>query len=214
MSVLIDGKKIAQEIKDSIKSEIDQITGEIFFDIVYVGSDPVIDNFIKYKKRFGFDLGVTVKVHNFPSDISQEGLIQEVEKIEALSQAMIVQLPLPDHITQSRILDLVPAHKDVDVLGAEGKAAFRDSKTRFFPAVTGSIVHILDYYHLDLAYKNIVVIGNGTLVGKPLKIWLEREGYSYSEINKETSQENRRELLLAADIIISWSRSSWFSPSS
>jgi methylenetetrahydrofolate dehydrogenase (NADP+)/methenyltetrahydrofolate cyclohydrolase len=203
MSVRIDGKKIALEMKESMKNYLTKNPTHIIFDIIYVGSDPVIDNFITYKKKFGKDLGIKVIVHNFSENISQKELVENITRISSRAQAVIVQLPLPKHIQTQLILDLIPPEKDVDVLASLTKGYFKNTRTPFYPAVTGAIIKCMEYYDINLDNKNIVVVGNGSLVGRPVCDWLTRQGYHYDLITKESSKLKKGELLSKGDVIIS-----------
>lgn len=204
MSHIVNGKKIAQEIKESLGQKISQYKlGEMFFDIVYVGSDPVIDNFIKYKKVFGEDLGIGVRIHNLPSDINQEEVLIHLDAIQKKSQAVIIQLPLPKHLDQKTLLNYVHPRKDVDVLGIKTQAEFIEKDTSFFPPVAGSIIYILERNNIILENKKILLIGNGALVGYPMSLWLDKNNYRYDVIVKDSDLKTKQRLISEADIIIS-----------
>jgi len=203
MVTIVDGKKIAKKIQNELAEYTTALHKPIQFDIVYVGSDPVIDTFVKYKQRFGKKIGVNVIVHRFDTTVTESELLHEIKHINTHSDALIIQLPLPDHLHRQTILDAVSAENDVDVLATETRALFSDLETEFLPAVAGSVVKIIEHHQIDLKDKNIVLIGNGTLVGYPLSLWLDRSGYMYDLIIKETSESVRKELLSCADIIIS-----------
>ncbi|MGB0925172.1 MAG: tetrahydrofolate dehydrogenase/cyclohydrolase catalytic domain-containing protein [Minisyncoccia bacterium] len=202
MPTRISGKKIAEQIKIDIKKQISELNAEIIFSIIYVGQDPVIDNFIKYKKQFGADVGVTVVVHNFDADVDQKILTDEISNISKTSGAMIVQLPLPEHLDVKTVLDAVPAHLDVDVLGSAAVQNFAQGDTSMFPPVTGAMVAVLNDQNYSVVDKNIALLGYGNLVGKPFAAWLEHQKIAYSIITKETSQNTVNEILLNADVIV------------
>lgn len=203
MTTRVDGKAIAQSIKIELKKYTDTLASPISFDIVYVGSDPVIDNFIRYKRQFGESLGVKVTVHDFPADISESELIGSISALNAGSDAIIVQLPLPNHLNTTTIVNAVAPEKDVDVLGALAVSDFKNQTGKFFPPVTGSIVEVFNYHNIQLAEKKIVVIGNGSLVGYPMTLWLDNQGLSYNLLVKETPRTLRDQLLKRADVIVS-----------
>lgn len=203
MSVRVNGHAIAESIKQELKKEISQHEQEISFHVVYVGNDPVIDNFIHYKKKFGHDIGVEVVVHRFDEYINEVELVGEIEIISQRADALIIQLPLPDHLDTQNILDSVPKEKDVDVLGTSARDMFRSGETDLVPPVTGAILEVFKIHDVDLGDKNIVLIGNGALVGKPTIAWLEREHYDYHIVNKDTSHQDIISLASQADVIIS-----------
>ena len=203
MNKRISGKEIANAIKEELKKEISEINTEIIFSIIYVGQDPVIDNFIKYKERFGADVGVRVIVHNFSADVEQDILLSEIKNISKTADAMIVQLPLPQHLNMRKILDAVPVEKDVDVLSRDGVVSFEQNTNTMFPPVTGAMIEILSNKNYSVTDKKIVLVGYGNLVGKPFGAWLSRQNVNYDILVKETSNDVKIKLLKNADIIVS-----------
>jgi methylenetetrahydrofolate dehydrogenase (NADP+)/methenyltetrahydrofolate cyclohydrolase len=203
MLIQADGNLVARTIRENLKEKINIINKKPIFTIIYIGSDPVIDNFIKYKKRFGEYIGVEVFVSSIDEDVSEDYIIESIQKVSKGSDGVIVQLPLPKKYNQERIINSIPANKDVDVLGSQARKLFSESKSNFFPPVTGAIVQFLDYYNLDLKDKNIILVGNGTLVGYPTSLWLDREGYDYIIIDESTDKNEKKRLLRGADVIIS-----------
>lgn len=201
--MMVDGKKIALAIKNKLISHSNKNTEPLELHIVYVGSDPVIDAFIRFKERFGHDVGVNVIVHRFDEDVLEEALIEHIRLIAQKPVGIIVQLPLPRLLDTEAILSAVPPQCDIDVLGTHARALFSQGKTTFFPPVTGAIVHIMQSHNLSFHGKNIVLVGKGQLVGYPTSLWFEKEGYSYAVIDGDTSSSEKQALLTQADVIIS-----------
>ncbi len=203
MTTRVDGNAIATTIQLHLKQYTETLSSAINFDIVYVGSDPVIDNFIHYKRQFGEVLGVNVTVHDFPADISEVELLGSIKTLNASSDAIIIQLPLPAHLDVTTITSAVAPEKDVDVLGTQAITRFKKGDEHFLPPVTGSIVEVFKQHTVDLNNKNIVVIGNGALVGYPMTLWLDNHNFSYNVLVKETPTALRDNLIKKADVIIS-----------
>ena len=130
-------------------------------------------------------------------------MIKNITDISTQADGVIVQLPLPAHLGRTSILDAVPPHKDIDVLGSSSRELFSRGITDVFPPVTGAIVEIFNHHHINLLDKDILLVGNGTLVGYPMALWLEREGYNYNIIDHTTDDRDRNEYLKGADVIIS-----------
>lgn len=197
------GKDLAQSLEDELSLASKNFNQDHSFHMIYVGSDPVIDNYLSYKQDFAKRISVKTRLHRFPYDISQEALAQNVKDIADLGEPMIVQLPLPSSLATQDILDLVPPVLDVDVLSSEARALFASGKNPLIPPVTASIVEMVKHFEISLKGKNILVVGEGSLVGQPMMSWLDQHGYEYHKLNKEHTREQRSLLLKQADIIIS-----------
>ena len=198
----IDGRKIAQDIQKNLAEKIRKEDANILFSLIVVGNNPVTENFIRYKVRFGKQIGITPLIVRFPSSVSQEEFEQKLEFITRESDAVIVQLPLPSSLNEERILSLIPPEKDVDVLSEVAMNAFV-SGSQILPPVTGAILHSLESIPTSLHRKNIVLYGYGKLVGRPFAHYLQREHIPFSLIRSTTKDEEKRSLLKNADIIVS-----------
>ena len=205
MNKRVSGKKIAEEIKEELKEKIAFMEKKPVFSIVYVGQDKVIDNFIRYKQKFGEAIGVEVIVHRFPQEITEEQLIEEVFNIfsNKKNDAVIVQLPLPKHIEAQAVLDTLPVAMDVDVLGTSAKELFHSGNSPMMAPVTGAMIEILKRRNFSLTDKNIVIFGYGNLVGKPFGLWLDAQNIPYEVIDRNTDEVEKRKLLKNAELIVS-----------
>lgn len=202
MGIRIDGKKIASMMQHSLKQEFKALATEPVFSIIYVGQDPVIDNFIAYKKAFGKKVGVQVVVHNFDEGVTVDELECAMHDIEKTSDAIIVQLPLPQHLEAQRVLDMVPVEKDVDVLSTTAKLMFKQKQHDMYPPVTGAMVQVLESQLYDLQDKNIVLVGYGNLVGKPFADMLEGQGIPCAIVDRDTDDQTKKDLLWNADLVV------------
>lgn len=157
--------------------------------IIRTNPDPVVDSYMKLKTNYGSDILVDVEVLT----ISQQEALTTIEKLNSdnLVHGIIVQIPLPDTSQTTEVLNAVTAEKDVDGLAEQ---------TKFDPATPMAIDWLLAGYNVALAGKNIVIVGHGRLVGKPLaKLW-EQSGYNVVVADKGTG--NLAELTSAADILV------------
>ena len=128
--MVIDGKKIAGEIKEELKREIKKLGEKPRLSIIYVGSDLAIESFIKIKKRFGEEIGVDVQIHKFSESVSEEELKKEIESRSEESNGVIIQLPLPENFDTDKILNVIPVEKDVDVLSQKTNEAQSASRNK------------------------------------------------------------------------------------
>ena len=203
MPTFVDGKLLRDNIKAELLGYTKSLPRPLSFHIIYLGADPVIDTFIRYKSAFGKDLGTDVVVHRLASGVSFQDVQDLIADVESKADGIIIQLPLPDHLDRQAVLDLVPPEKDVDVLSTAARQAFRDGKTNLMPPVTSAIAEVVDHYDVNLTDKNIVLVGMGSLVGYPTSLWLDRQQYSYQAITNETLGDEKAHLLGQADVVIS-----------
>ncbi len=201
--ILIDGKKIRNSILEQVKKEVAELPFLPLFCDVLVGEDPASMQYVSMKMQSAESVGIKFYKANFPSSITTEELVEEIKKINKVENmcGLIVQLPLPAHIDRQAVLDAIDPKIDVDCLGAEASARFYEGKNEIgFPTAL-SCMALLDSLNLDLNAKNIVVLGQGILVGKPVTALLQFRNLKPAIINSKT--ENKEALIKEADVIIS-----------
>lgn len=157
--------------------------------IIATVDNPVINVYMRLKRRYGNDIGIDVDIHRVPQAEVKE-LINTLSK-DADVHAIIVQLPLEDPSQTDDIVRLVPPSKDVDGLG---------EKPSFEPATPMAILWLLSGYNVDLVGKEVVLIGRGKLVGAPLEKMLISSGITPIIVDKHTPDPKSK--ALQADIII------------
>lgn len=157
--------------------------------IVQVKDDPVINTYVRLKKRYGDDIGVLVESHH-PLQAEVSAVIDKLNKDPEV-HGVIVQLPLTDPSETDSIVNMVSGSKDVDALG---------NSPNFEPATPMAILWLLAGYNVDLRGKKILLIGRGKLVGAPLEKILKESDVEVSVADRST--EDLQEETLAADIII------------
>ncbi|MFA5831447.1 MAG: bifunctional 5,10-methylenetetrahydrofolate dehydrogenase/5,10-methenyltetrahydrofolate cyclohydrolase [Candidatus Paceibacterota bacterium] len=199
--MIINGKQIAQEIKDVLKKELKKLPREPQLDIIYAGDNPVIENFLKIKMNFGKEIGAKTMVHLFSETVPEETLTAIIKKIvkEKKTDGIIVQLPLPKGIDVQKVLNAVPLEKDVDILSDKAFEFFAKTEGANKPPVAGAFMEILERNNVSIKGKKVVIVGRGRLVGKPFKVCMERAGADITQLNSTTGDPVP--YLLTADII-------------
>jgi methylenetetrahydrofolate dehydrogenase (NADP+)/methenyltetrahydrofolate cyclohydrolase len=201
--MILDGKKIAAEILNQVKSDVKKLSFQPVFCDILVGADPASIQYVKMKAETAETVGIKFRNANFPINISTADLVEEIKKIsqEPNMCGMIVQLPLPKNLNKQLVLDAISPKIDVDCLGVVNTNLFYENNAFVeFPTAT-AIIEILKRTGQDLKDKNILVIGFGQLVGRPVSFLLEQQGYKVKVATNKT--ENITELMKEADVIIS-----------
>ena len=155
--MIINGKQISEEIRESLREQISTIRHSLRLDIVYVGNDPVIENFLKIKINFGKSIGVETVLHRFDENEDEADIVSQIETIGKYpnSNGMIIQLPLPKKFDTQKILNTVPLEKDVDVLSEKAFEYFTNNDDSIIPPVAGAFMEILRRNCAELVYTKI-----------------------------------------------------------
>jgi methylenetetrahydrofolate dehydrogenase (NADP+)/methenyltetrahydrofolate cyclohydrolase len=214
---ILDGKKLSSEILAEIKSVVATLSFQPIFCDVLVGGDPASLQYVQMKAMAAESVGIKFHSANFPESITTEELIKEIQTLNKTQNmcGIIIQLPLPAHIDKKAILDSINPKLDVDCLGQEMSEKFYSDQPELVYPTALACMRILDSMNLDdnpstsldkaqnksLRTRNIVMLGQGTLVGRPVTHILEYRGYKVFKIKRDT--ENIPEILKNADIIIS-----------
>ncbi|CAM4088408.1 bifunctional methylenetetrahydrofolate dehydrogenase/methenyltetrahydrofolate cyclohydrolase FolD [Zobellia nedashkovskayae] len=209
--ILLDGKKISNEIKDEITIEVANMKerGEKVPHLaaVLVGTDGASLTYVGSKVRSCKKIGFESTLIHLPSETTEEELLKKVHELNADADidGYIVQLPLPKHIDEEKVLMAVDPDKDVDGFHPAnfGKMAL-DMET-FISATPFGIMELLKRYKVDTQGKHAVVIGRSHIVGRPISILLSQKGEAANctVTLAHSRTKNIKELTLQADIIVS-----------
>ncbi len=169
--IIINGRKIAQEIIEGLKS---RPKPERFMAAILVGNNPASESFQKLKQKTAVELGVDYRIYRLSPELGNDGLRKEVGRIAAQKTCggVIVQLPLPEHINKHYILNVIPREKDVDVLGERALGAFYAGRNPALPPAVGVVDTLYQVSGIKYQDTKIAVVGLGFLIGKPIGTWL------------------------------------------
>lgn len=192
---VLDGKKIAQEIIEKLKI---QKTPEKILAAILVGDNPQSESFLNQKEKIAEELGVDFRIHRFSEDLKNDELRKEVLKIALLKKVggVIVQLPLPNHLNEQCVLNVIPREKDVDVLGERALGAFYTGRNLVLPPAVGVVEEILSVVKCQLSNVRVAVVGRGFLVGKPIAVWLVDKVKELGVFGKGSDLERLKEFEL------------------
>lgn len=201
--IIIDGKKLSQDVLAKVKEGVESLPFQPIFCDVLVGEDKVSMQYVDMKMRRANSVGIAFHKANFPSSITTEELIKEIKILNKIPNmcGIILQLPLPKSIDLRLVLDAVDPNLDVDCLGTASGLKFYSGDTSLgFPTAL-ACMELIKTLNVDLHNKNIVVLGQGALVGKPVTALFRFLNLSPVVIDSKT--ENKEELIKQADVIVS-----------
>jgi methylenetetrahydrofolate dehydrogenase (NADP+)/methenyltetrahydrofolate cyclohydrolase len=202
MTKIIEGNSIAKKILADIKSEIEGLKIRPKLAIISYNPDKRSRVYIDLKIKKAKEIGIECEV----IDWSGKDLNECKNRMQILAEdnsvnAIIVQLPMLGLDNFQEVLDLIPPSKDVDGLSAETLDSLKNNKQSLIPATPKAILEIIEQENIDFSGKNILVVGQGKLVGLPLSIILKNKGYDVTTADNNT--KNLKGLAQYADIIIS-----------
>ena len=208
--VLLDGKKTSNDIKSEIKNSVDNL---IFnkerpphLAAILIGDDGASLTYIGSKIRSCEQVGFKSSLFRFSSDISENGLIKKINDLNLDSEidGFIVQLPLPKHINEQKVLLSIDPRKDVDGFHPTNFGKMALGLKSFVPATPYGIIKLIEKYDIQSEGKNCLVVGRSNIVGRPISILMSLRGkYGNSTVTLAHSKsKNLTELTQKADIII------------
>jgi methylenetetrahydrofolate dehydrogenase (NADP+)/methenyltetrahydrofolate cyclohydrolase len=179
---LIDGKKVAAEIKASIKKEVDERLALGFkkphLAAVLVGNDGGSETYVANKVKDCHEVGFESTLIRLDESVTEEQLLSTVRELNQNPDVdgFIVQLPLPRHINEQVVIEAIDPKKDVDGFHPVNIGKMTLGIDAFLPATPAGILRLIEYYHIETAGRHCVVIGRSNIVGTPLSILLSRKG--------------------------------------
>ena len=205
MAVLIDGKKISQEIKDELKEEVSRLKGEgkhICLAVVQVGNDPASTVYVNTQKKACAYIGIESQSYELLESTSEEELVDLVKRLNASPEVngILVQLPLPAHINEDRIIRTISPDKDVDGFHPVSVGRLWIGEPGFLSCTPAGIIQLLKRSGISIEGKECVIIGRSNIVGKPMAALLLRENGTVTVTHSRT--KDLKEVTKRADILI------------
>jgi len=178
--ILLDGKKISEEIQDEIAKDVISLVNsggsQPHLAAILVGSNGASETYVKAKVRACEKVGFKSTLIRLDDDVSELELLLEIKKINANSDidGLIVQLPLPNHIDDMKVTQAIEPEKDVDGFHPQNIGRMVLNLPTYLPATPAGILELLDRYHVDTSGKNCVIVGRSHIVGSPISILMAR----------------------------------------
>lgn len=200
--IILDGKKLNKVIAGELRETISVFPSVPKLAIIQVGDNPASNIYIARKQKFAEEIGAQATVKKFPETSTEVEIISEINSLNADNtvNGIIVQLPIPQHLTISKIIDLIALEKDVDGLSSKNIYKLVRNEESFVPATALGIGTLLKENGITVEGKNVVVIGRSLLVGKSTALHLMNLGATVTICHSKT--KNIIEHTRRADIIV------------
>lgn len=205
MAVIIDGKKISQEIKDEVKAKAEQLKAagiEPCLAVILVGEDPASRVYVRNKKRACEYCGIKSLSYELPESTTEEELLALVDKLnnDKSCNGILVQLPLPKHINEEKVLLKIKPEKDVDGFHPYNVGLLSIGSADLKACTPAGCIELIKRSGIDICGKNCVVVGRSNIVGKPVGMLLLAENGTVTTCHSKT--KNMAEVCANADILV------------
>ena len=205
MTQIIDGKKISKEIKDELKEKVAALKAEgkeISLAVIQVGEDPASTVYVGNKKKACEYIGIKSLAYELPESTTEEELLNLVKELNERKDVngILVQLPLPKHIDESKVIETIDRTKDVDGFHPANVGELVIGGPGFVSCTPAGIIELLKRSNIKIEGKNCVVIGRSNIVGKPMSLLLLRENGTVTITHSRT--KNLKEITKQADILV------------
>ncbi|HJB93493.1 MAG TPA: bifunctional methylenetetrahydrofolate dehydrogenase/methenyltetrahydrofolate cyclohydrolase FolD [Candidatus Borkfalkia stercoripullorum] len=205
MSTIIDGKALAAKLRGELKEKVAAFKsekGDIGLAVVLVGEDPASQVYVRNKIKACEEVGIRSFSYHLPAESSQEeveALVDELVVSEKV-HGILVQLPLPKHLDEKRILKRIPASKDVDGFCAENVGNLAMNRETIVACTPFGVMKMLEEYGIDPKGKSAVVLGRSNIVGKPMAMLLVNADATVTVCHSKT--KDLKDVCAAADILV------------
>ncbi len=206
--ILIDGKKTADEIKKEIAEEVKQIVASgkraPHLAAVLVGHDGGSETYVAFKIKDCEEVGFRSTLVRFEDDVTEAELLAKVDELNKDSEldGFIVQLPLPKHISEQKVIEAIDSRKDVDGFHPENVGRLVLGLPAFLSATPYGIVELLKRYQIPTSGKNCVIVGRSNIVGRPLSILMSQKAVNATVTVAHSQTKNLDKVCAEADILI------------
>ena len=203
---ILDGRAMGAEIRAELREEIRRYVQEQGHApglvIVLVGSDDASGMYSKAILRVANDIGISARLEQFPANTSSDELHALLLQLngDASIQGIIVQMPLPRHLSQKMVADTIAASKDIDGISPRSAGNLFLGLPSFLPSTAAAVMEILERIHIQLAGKRVVIIGRSNVVGKPLAMMLLQKNATVTICHSRTA--NLADFTRQADVLI------------
>ena len=206
MAEIIDGKLVSSTVRKNLTKEIEEFKTEtgitVGLAVILVGNNPASAVYVRNKHKACLEVGINSYEITMPEETTEEELWAKIDELNADTNVhgILVQLPLPKHISEEKVLNKISPEKDVDAFHPTNVGKIVIGKYDFLPCTPAGIMELLHFYNVDICGKDCVVIGRSNIVGKPMALLLLAENGTVTICHSRT--KNLAEVAKGADILV------------
>jgi methylenetetrahydrofolate dehydrogenase (NADP+)/methenyltetrahydrofolate cyclohydrolase len=210
MAKILSGKELAAEMRQEMKIEIEELKKQHNLvpglAVVLIGDNPASMSYVRGKEKACTEVGIYSKEYKFDADYKEEDLLKLIDELnhDKTIHGILVQLPLPDHINEERVLYAIDPDKDVDGFHPVNIGRLMIGVPKFLPATPHGIQQLMLRNGIEISGKNVVIIGRSNIVGKPLAMILvqKQQGANATVTMCHTGTKDMTEHTKRADILV------------
>ena len=206
MAEIIDGKLVSKVVRQRIAAEIESFKAETGITpglaVIQVGCDPASTVYVRNKHKACLEVGITSYQIELPEATTEEELLSKIDELnadEAVS-GILVQLPLPAHIDEQKVIERISPRKDVDAFHPENVGRIMIGNYSFLPCTPAGVMELLAYYNIEVSGKRCAVIGRSNIVGKPMAHLLMEKNGTVTVCHSRT--KDLAEITRSADLLV------------
>lgn len=205
MDKILDGKMLAQKIKDELKIEVEQLKKQGIcpgLAVILVGDNPASKVYVNSKSKDCIELGMNSKQISLSGETTEQELLKLIDELnnDKSINGILVQLPLPKHINEKSIINAIHPSKDVDAFHPENVGKIMTGDYEFLPCTPAGVMDLIELSGIDLCGKNCVVVGRSNIVGKPQAMMLLHKNATVTICHSKT--QNLNEICKNADVLV------------
>lgn len=202
---IIDGKVVAEEVKARVKKAVDELKAsrvQPCLATVLVGDDPASATYVGSKQKDANEVGILTRDHRLAATFKQSELVELVQLLnnDPAVHGILVQLPLPSHIDEIEIINVLSPLKDVDGLTPYNAGMLQNGTALLKPCTPSGVIELLDYYKIDVSGMDAVIVNRSNLVGKPLAFLLLERNATVTVCHSKTKDLDKK--LRNADLVV------------
>lgn len=202
MSIRIDGKQISAQIKDELKERVKKENLEVTLAVIQVGNDPASTVYVGNKKKACEYIGIRSLAYELPEETPEEELLQLIRQLNDRDDVngILVQLPLPAHMDEDKVIRTISPKKDVDGFHPQSVGALSIGQPGFVSCTPAGVIQLLKRTGVKIDGKECVIVGRSNIVGKPMALLMLRENATVTVCHSHT--KDLKEVTKRADILI------------